>query len=659
MKSKLGLYLINLGGMDLVEYFRIAQPRIAVSMEHNLETWRACKQVSPNTFLIGRHYLDDSEQVFVDDPEGRAQQFFDAMLPLAQQMKGVYDAWMGYNESVVSSDDDAQRLSRFYARWGDLMRAAGFVSCAYSFATGNPELNYWSTLAEGLRHCDLLSLHEYSAPTMDATSTWLCLRYRRAWDALPADARRPVVITECGIDGGPISRPQEGWRRFTDAPGYLATLQWYDGELQKDEYVIGATIFAANGWGMGGSFGMGDVAQIRDYMGQGGAGAPALVQLPAAASAVKPQAAAVTESSAPPSQPTYTVVGGDTLWGISRKFGVTVAALSAANNISNPGLIKPGMLLVIPSSTTPPPAVLPTQPPSPSVPSFAPPSAEPAEPLFYVTPYQFPRFNLQDPTALNPNNLIANGATGNGNHNMPYGNIADDWEPFVMSGNPPVFQHVDNEQIDPGGSQQIFSSATFDAGMMQTVPNLTPGAWYMFRVGYSLAAKCYDGPNVRVQTIGRQVGVDPFGGVDPKSANVIWGPAIYDGRPALNLPQMQMLFAARADRATLFVRAIAIDGSGGENRVWFDAICMEPRPEMPQVQVIVPPPPSPPVAPTPSAPTTATTYTVVAGDTLWGIARRFGVTVAALTDANNIANPNLIKPGQVLQIPGTGAAATG
>lgn len=51
------------------------------------------------------------------------------------------------------------------------------------------------------------------------------------------------------------------------------------------------------------------------------------------------------------------------------------------------------------------------------------------------------------------------------------------------------------------------------------------------------------------------------------------------------------------------------------------------------------------------------TYTVQPGDTLYRIANRFGVTVAAIVNANNIANPNLIHVGQVLTIPGGGGPA--
>lgn len=47
----------------------------------------------------------------------------------------------------------------------------------------------------------------------------------------------------------------------------------------------------------------------------------------------------------------------------------------------------------------------------------------------------------------------------------------------------------------------------------------------------------------------------------------------------------------------------------------------------------------------------AQTYTVQRGDTLWGIAQRFGTTVGRLVQANDIPNPNLIFPGQVLTLP--------
>jgi len=49
--------------------------------------------------------------------------------------------------------------------------------------------------------------------------------------------------------------------------------------------------------------------------------------------------------------------------------------------------------------------------------------------------------------------------------------------------------------------------------------------------------------------------------------------------------------------------------------------------------------------------TGGTTYTVQSGDTLFSIARRFGVTIQAIVQANNLANPNALSVGQELVIP--------
>lgn len=45
-----------------------------------------------------------------------------------------------------------------------------------------------------------------------------------------------------------------------------------------------------------------------------------------------------------------------------------------------------------------------------------------------------------------------------------------------------------------------------------------------------------------------------------------------------------------------------------------------------------------------------TTYVVKRGDTLWGIARRYGVSVNYLVNKNGIRNPRLIYPGQIIKI---------
>ncbi|MCA9960313.1 MAG: LysM peptidoglycan-binding domain-containing protein, partial [Anaerolineales bacterium] len=78
-----------------------------------------------------------------------------------------------------------------------------------------------------------------------------------------------------------------------------------------------------------------------------------------------------TGDPSPPSTPgTYTVQSGDTLFRIATRFGTTVEAIVAANNIANANLINVGQVLIIPggSGVTPSPSPSPAPSPSPITP---------------------------------------------------------------------------------------------------------------------------------------------------------------------------------------------------------------------------------------------------------------------------------------------------
>jgi LysM repeat protein len=52
------------------------------------------------------------------------------------------------------------------------------------------------------------------------------------------------------------------------------------------------------------------------------------------------------------------------------------------------------------------------------------------------------------------------------------------------------------------------------------------------------------------------------------------------------------------------------------------------------------------------------TYVVEAGDSLYAIAERFGVTMEELAELNELADPRQLEVGQVLRIPGTAVASS-
>lgn len=70
-------------------------------------------------------------------------------------------------------------------------------------------------------------------------------------------------------------------------------------------------------------------------------------------------------------------------------------------------------------------------------------------------------------------------------------------------------------------------------------------------------------------------------------------------------------------------------------------------------RIVIPDNSSNPPAPANPTPSNQSRYTVQSGDTLAAIARRFGTTVLALVQANNLSNPNLIFVGRELTIPGS------
>ncbi|MGE5139450.1 MAG: hypothetical protein ACM3JD_08325, partial [Rudaea sp.] len=191
--SKLGLHVISWNQSEaILDFIARAKPRVVKVLEFNEMNMRAARASSPGTLFVGRVFVDDQP---LNNPVVNARDLFNRMLPSIWKMGKLIDVWEGYNEVVVNSIDDAKRYSDMTAAWAQLMHGQGLLCAAYSFSTGNPEYRYWPYLADGARACDYLALHEYDSPRMDSHVGDMCLRYRRVRDCLPADARRPILIT--------------------------------------------------------------------------------------------------------------------------------------------------------------------------------------------------------------------------------------------------------------------------------------------------------------------------------------------------------------------------------------------------------------------------------------------------------------------------------
>jgi len=277
--TKLGLFVTRNDPalFSLIETRNVA---LVKTLELDANFARQIKEISPDTRIVGRIDLPQIELSAID-PGHEARRFVEQLLPIAgdpQRMRW-FDAWEAYNEPVPADNAAMRRLADFEAERTRLLAERGIRSVIGNFGTGHPPLEFWPDFLPAVQaakeYDGYLGLHEYSAPVMwfgtgknqlnpaadEGDEGWLTLRYRKVYRQflIPNGLVVPLLITECGIDGMVGGRPGpqgKGWKDFVeywaeigmgrDGPGnYIEQLAWYDAELQKDEYVKGAAIFAA------------------------------------------------------------------------------------------------------------------------------------------------------------------------------------------------------------------------------------------------------------------------------------------------------------------------------------------------------------------------------------------------------------------------------
>ena len=258
----LGAHVNTMVG-GLPETIKEWKPPLVVVLDHS-DAWHSVKAESPSTVFVGRFFQSqEHEPDFNDpalDPILAAHDHCETVLPWAERMGETYTFWQGVNEPIIHSPEAMRRCADFDAERARIMDDRGFQVVVGSFSVGNPDLSYWKDFLPALeaagQYDGALALHEYAWPTLDRDWPWHLLRHRKVydgepecnWEGLPEHLKTlPLLITECGLDGlvEQADTPR-GWQVLYSADQYLQQLAWYDAELQKDPYVVGAAIYCCN-----------------------------------------------------------------------------------------------------------------------------------------------------------------------------------------------------------------------------------------------------------------------------------------------------------------------------------------------------------------------------------------------------------------------------
>ncbi|MCD4684348.1 MAG: LysM peptidoglycan-binding domain-containing protein [Anaerolineae bacterium] len=268
--------------------------------------------------------------------------------------------------------------------------------------------------------------------------------------------------------------------------------------------------------------------------------------------------------------------------------------------------------------------------------------------------------------------------------------LASSWQPWYLEDDGPTSNNARPEykpapanRVKTGASAQEFNTffATHTAGVLQRVP-VTPGTELRFSAFiYVWSSASFANPDISddPNNVVVSVGIDPSGGMDATNPHVVWssGAEFYD-----EYREISVAATSSGTAVTVFVRSVTDpEGFVGTNNVYVDEAALLPLGMVPtdtpaptftpdisvpvptQEGTITPLPvtntPLPTFTPTPALPggyDDTVLYTVVAGDSVWGIARRFDSSVDAIIETNGLNDNGFLSIGQTLVVPVQGAA---
>jgi hypothetical protein len=287
--SKIGLHVIAVNADPYVlEFVRRVHPRV-INAPADAAGLALIKAASPGTVTLSRVDVP-GQNVWVDtvpDAAAAANHYVDVNLQKYQQNPSV-DYWLGINEFNPQSVADWNWFTTFEATRACTMQAHGLHAAIGDFGVGWPnsydQMTLFLPALEAAHRCGaIFSVHEYNGPLLScgvATNTpgiipgapalsvpagALTLRYRFWYESFLKPRHLddvPLVVTELSALGGPVGSNtcggqgdmtwkayQKSWIKLglgaTGPEAYVNVLAWYDAELKKDPYVLGAAIFTA------------------------------------------------------------------------------------------------------------------------------------------------------------------------------------------------------------------------------------------------------------------------------------------------------------------------------------------------------------------------------------------------------------------------------
>ena len=213
----------------------------------------------------------------------------------------------------------------------------------------------------------------------------------------------------------------------------------------------------------------------------------------------------------------------------------------------------------------------------------------------------------------------------------------------------------ESSHIREGEYSQLLRSfyATFDAGLLQEYEGVEVNSWLRFSASAWVWSSKLDDP-LQSEADGDvfvQVGIDPDGGTDGESEDIVWSEItyeLYDG-----WRDFVVVTQATAETITVFIRVL-VGQPVRNNFVWLDdtKLYLDAFDEdvvTSLAQSVGPPP----------LPTRIPVYHVVqAGETLDDVAAHYGTSVESILTANNLSGAHLVHTGNQLLIPGGAQPST-